>query len=170
MLRSCSFILFSCSHSPLFPSFHLRHSSFWNPSVALPTSQLIFQPFRSFTYVTAHSPTLLSLLLRHRLFTYVRWRAAHGIGRFLSDAFLIDCGRKQWDALPSFLLNFALEYAIRIDQEHSISLELNGKHQLIVYADDLEREQEDPLRSYSLVSVIVCLFVLILVLKFVGND
>ena len=35
------------------------------------TSQLILQPFRCFTYVTAHSPTLLSLLLRHRLFTYV---------------------------------------------------------------------------------------------------
>ena len=52
-------------------------SSFSNPSVALPTSQLILQPFRCFTYVTAHSPTLLSLLLRHRLFTYVTWRAAH---------------------------------------------------------------------------------------------
>ena len=34
--------------------------------------------FRCFTYVTTHSPTLLSLLLRHKLFTYVTWRAAHG--------------------------------------------------------------------------------------------
>ena len=34
-----------------------------------PTSQLILQPFRCFTYVTVHSPTLLSLLLRHKLFT-----------------------------------------------------------------------------------------------------
>ena len=42
------------------------------------TSQLILQPFRRLTYVTAHSQTLLSLLLRHRLFTYVTWRAAHG--------------------------------------------------------------------------------------------
>ena len=61
-------------------------------SVTSPTSQLILQPFRRFTYVTAHSPTLpllhlldshsptlLSLLLRHRLFTYVTWRAAHAI-------------------------------------------------------------------------------------------
>ena len=63
-------------HSPTFPSLHLHHSSFSNPSVALPTSQLILQPFRCFTYVAAHSPTLLSLLLRHRLFTYVTWRAA----------------------------------------------------------------------------------------------
>ena len=46
---------------------HFRHSSFSNPSVALPTSQLILQPFRCFTYVTVHSPTLLSLLLRHKL-------------------------------------------------------------------------------------------------------
>ena len=38
--------------------------SFSNLSVTSPTSQLIFRPFRCFTYVTAHSPTLLSLLLR----------------------------------------------------------------------------------------------------------
>ena len=50
-----------------------QSSSFSNPSVALPTSQLIIQPFRCFAYVTAHSPTLLSLLIRHRLFTYVTW-------------------------------------------------------------------------------------------------
>ena len=37
---------------------------------------LIRQHFRHFTYVIAHSPNLLSLLLRHRLFTYVTWRAA----------------------------------------------------------------------------------------------
>ena len=42
-------------------------------------SQLILQPSRCFTYVTAHSPTLLSLFLRHRLFTYVTWRASHDI-------------------------------------------------------------------------------------------
>ena len=52
-------------------------ASFSNPYIASPTSQLILQPFRRFTYVTAHSPTLLSLLLRQRLFTYVTWRAAH---------------------------------------------------------------------------------------------
>ena len=56
----------SRAHSPTFPSIHLLHSSFSNPSFALPTSQLILQPFRYFAYVTAHSPTLLSLLLRHR--------------------------------------------------------------------------------------------------------
>ena len=53
----------SSAHSPTFPSLHLRHNSFSNPSVALPTSQLILQSFRCFNYVTVHSPTLLSLLL-----------------------------------------------------------------------------------------------------------
>ena len=46
------------------------------------TSQLIIQPFRCFSYVITHSPTLLSLLLRHRLFTYVIWRAAHIVNKF----------------------------------------------------------------------------------------
>ena len=54
-----------------FPSLHLRHSAFSNPSVALPTSQIILQPFRCFAYVIAHSPTLLSLLQPFRHFTYV---------------------------------------------------------------------------------------------------
>ena len=49
--------------------FHLRHNSFSNPSLALPMSQLIVQPFRCFTYVTAHSPTLLTLYVRHNSFS-----------------------------------------------------------------------------------------------------
>ena len=66
-------------HSPTFPSLHLHHSSFSNPSVALPISQLILQSFHYFTYVTAHSPTLLLPLLHHRLFTYVTWWPAHDV-------------------------------------------------------------------------------------------
>ena len=57
------------AHSPTFPSLHLRHSSFSNPSVALPTSQLILQPFRRFTYVKTHFPALPLLHLRHSLFS-----------------------------------------------------------------------------------------------------
>ena len=52
-------------HSPTLPSLHLRHSSFTNPSVGSPTSQLILQPFCCFTYVTALSTTLPSLYLHH---------------------------------------------------------------------------------------------------------
>ena len=40
-----------------FPSLHLRRSSFFNLSVALPTSQLILQPFFHFSYVTGFSLT-----------------------------------------------------------------------------------------------------------------
>ena len=59
----------SRAHSPTIPSLHLCHSSFSNTSVALPTSQLILQTFRHFTYVTAHSPTLPSLYLHHSSFS-----------------------------------------------------------------------------------------------------
>ena len=65
--------------------------------LALPTSQLIVQRLRCLTYITAHSPTLLSLLLRHRLFTYVTWRAAHAakhrydaiIARVMGDVLML---------------------------------------------------------------------------------
>ena len=40
-----------------------------NLSVTLPTSQLILQPFRRFTYVTAQSPTLPLVHLRHSSFS-----------------------------------------------------------------------------------------------------
>ena len=43
---------------PTFPSVHLCHSSFSNPSVTSPTSQLILQSFCHFTDITVHSPTL----------------------------------------------------------------------------------------------------------------
>ena len=45
-----------------------KQSSFSNLSVISPTSQLILQPFRRFTYVTEHSPTLPLLHLRHSSF------------------------------------------------------------------------------------------------------
>ena len=44
-------------------------SSFSKLSVTSPTSQLIFQPFLRFTYVTDHSPTLPLLHLRHSSFS-----------------------------------------------------------------------------------------------------
>ena len=44
-------------------------SSFSNLSVTSPTSQLILKPFRRFTYVTAHSPTLTLLHLRQSSFS-----------------------------------------------------------------------------------------------------
>ena len=64
-----SYIQWRRAHSPKFQSLHLRHNSFSNPSVALPTSRLILQPFRCFTYVTANYPTLRSLYLHHGSFS-----------------------------------------------------------------------------------------------------
>ena len=46
-----------------------EQSSFSNLSVTSRTSQLILQPFRRFTYVTAYSPTLPLLHLRHSSFS-----------------------------------------------------------------------------------------------------
>ena len=59
--NSCSFSNLSSlhlryTHSPILPSLYLRYISFFNPSVASPTSHLILQPFFRFSYVTGSSP------------------------------------------------------------------------------------------------------------------
>jgi len=59
------------------------------------------------------------------------------IGNHLSEMFRIKNGLKQGNTLSSLLLNFAVGYAIRRVQTNQDSLKLNGTHQLLVYADDV---------------------------------
>ena len=67
----------SCDVGEATKGWRMRLCLILQPFVASSTSQLILQPFRRFTYVTARSTTLPLLHLRHRHFTYVTWRAAH---------------------------------------------------------------------------------------------
>jgi hypothetical protein len=64
-----------------------------------------------------------------------------------SDSFPVQNGLKQGDVLPPLLFNFALEYAITKIRENHVGLKLNGTHQLLAYADDLNLLREH--RSYK---------------------
>jgi len=56
----------------------------------------------------------------------------------LASIFPIQNSVKLGDALSPSLLNFALEYDIRNAKESEEDFKLNGTHQLLIYADDVD--------------------------------
>jgi len=76
---------------------------------------------------------LVTLIKMSLTETYSRFR----VGKNVSDRFHIRNSLKQGDSLSPMFFNLALEYAIRRVQVNQDGLKLNGTHQLLAYADDV---------------------------------
>jgi hypothetical protein len=76
---------------------------------------------------------LITLIIMCLNETYSKVR----ISENLSDAFPIQNGLKQGDALSPLLLTFAIEYTIRKVQEYEEELESDGIYQQLIYVDNI---------------------------------
>jgi hypothetical protein len=61
----------------------------------------------------------------------------------LSSSFSIENDSKEGDALLPLLFNIAIEYAFRKVQETNLGLDMNGTHQVLAYADDVNLIDSD---------------------------
>ena len=59
------------------------------------------------------------------------------LGNYLPSSLPIEQGLTQGDALSLLLFNFALEYAVRKLQKTNLELDINGTHQVLAFADDV---------------------------------
>jgi hypothetical protein len=78
------------------------------------------------------SKKMMSMLLTLRFIFF-------GLGEFELSMYgsCLLCGTLKQDALSPLLFNCGLEYAIRKVQEDQVGLKLNGTHQLLAYADNV---------------------------------
>jgi hypothetical protein len=58
------------------------------------------------------------------------------MGKYMSDAILIQNDLKRGDALFPMLFSFASQYTARKAEENKEELELNRTHQLLVYVEE----------------------------------
>jgi hypothetical protein len=65
------------------------------------------------------------------------------IDKHLSDMFQIENGLRKGDALSPMLFDGALYDDIRKVQENQVELKLNGTHQLLVYAHDVNLLEDE---------------------------
>ena len=79
----------------------------------------------------------LALVFQYLMLNMSETYSRVGVGKNVSGRFPIRNGLKEGDALTPMLFNFALEYAIRRVQLYGDGLKLNGTHQLLAYADDI---------------------------------
>ena len=77
-----------------------------------------------------------NFIFRFRTWIHLPFFLKNQIGKYLPDIFLVTISVKQEDAILPLLINSALEYTIRKVQANQEELKLNGKHELLVNADD----------------------------------